>query len=55
MSGGIAPSLTGGVALPSVTGGTIAAAGSPTRLGAAIAGAVYDGVGGRAAVGRTDA
>jgi hypothetical protein len=54
-NGGLAPSLAGGAALPSVAGGSIAATGSPTGLGAAIAGAVYDGVGGRAPGGRTDA
>ena len=44
-SGGIAPSLLGGVAVPSLATPGIAAAGSPRQLGGAIAGAVYGGIG----------
>jgi hypothetical protein len=47
-AGGISPELAGGVALPSVRAPQIALApdAKPAQLGAAIAGAVYGGVGG---------
>jgi hypothetical protein len=47
-AGGISPELAGGVALPSVRAQQIALApdAKPAQLGAAIAGAVYGGVGG---------
>jgi hypothetical protein len=48
-AGGISPELTGGIALPSVRVPEIAIApgAKPAQLGAAIAGAVYGGVGKR--------
>lgn len=48
-AGGISPELAGGVALPSVRAPQIALApdAKPAQLGAAIAGAVYGGMGGQ--------
>jgi hypothetical protein len=43
---GLAPALSAGTAVPSVAAPPIEAAGPPTRLGAAIAAAVYGGIGG---------
>jgi hypothetical protein len=47
-TGGLAPALVGGVAVPSLPAPAIGASdvsGTPARLGAAIAGAVYSSVG----------
>jgi hypothetical protein len=45
--GGLAPTLARGGALPSLGVPQIEAAGTPAQLGAAIAGAVYGGLGGQ--------
>jgi hypothetical protein len=44
--GGLSPTLVRGGALPSLVAPQIEAAGTPAQLGAAIAGAVYGGLGG---------
>lgn len=45
-NGGLSPSLAGGAAVPSLRAAEIPIDGSPGRLGVAIAGAVYGGLGG---------
>jgi hypothetical protein len=46
--GGLSTELAGGIALPSLPAGSLnlSAAGTPAQLGAQIARAVYDGIGG---------
>lgn len=44
-AGGLAPALKDSLAVPSIDAPSIDAGGSPRQLGAAIAGAVYAGVG----------
>lgn len=45
-AGGLAPSLLGGIAVPSLATSPINAAGPPRQLGTAIAHALYGGLGG---------
>ena len=51
-AGGLARSLAGGIALPSLSAPPIAATGAPAQLGRAIASSVYGAVGGGAPMSR---